>query len=649
MTEASEWLDDSIKTLKEVQIISHRNSAIFSQTLSGGKLQAMNNNSVVDAIRYFSGVQIKDFGGVGGMKTVDVRSMGSNYTAVFYDGMQIGNAQNGQTDLSKFSLDNVEAITLYHGQKNGDILSARDYLSAASIYIRSRMPQFDKNKSTNIAATLRAGSFGIFNQSLLLEQKVYQYDSLRYIAASFNVEYFSANGRYPFRYKKVLNDGAIAWDTTAIRQNGDIQAIRCETGLNGRMKKGFWQSKIYYYQSEKGIPGAIVNNVWKNSQRQWDKNFFVQGLLREKITDNYEMLVNIKYANDIMRYLSNDTTIIFVDNVFSQQEFYASLVHKIKIAEYWHINIATDYMFNTLDGDFKFAPSENLRYVKRHTPLAVVSANYDNKNFTAQASLLASYYEKTLLSPSLLLSYNILPSLMLKGFYKNIFRIPTFNELYYTDFGYATLKPELASMLDIGIMYKSMFLYDKLFLNFNLDFYYNDVRDKIISVPKGNSQFRWMCINIGHVVVKGIEMSANIETQFSQKMQASLMLNYTYQKAQDFSDKNDATTYLGQIAYIPLNSGSVVVYFNYKEFDVNYSFVYVGDRYRSSENIPENYEQPWYTHDCSISKTFNIKKCSIASIKISAEINNIFNQYYDIVQHYPMPGRNYKISLKFTV
>jgi vitamin B12 transporter len=71
------------------------------QILSGKQLEKLNSLSVADAVRYFSGVQLKDYGGIGGLKTINVRSLGSAHTAVFYDGMTVGNAQNGQVDLGK--------------------------------------------------------------------------------------------------------------------------------------------------------------------------------------------------------------------------------------------------------------------------------------------------------------------------------------------------------------------------------------------------------------------------------------------------------------------------------------------------------------------------------------------------------------------
>ena len=58
---------------------------------------------MADALRFFAGVQLKDYGGVGGIKTVNIRSMGTNHVGVFYDGIQLSNAQNGQVDLGMFS------------------------------------------------------------------------------------------------------------------------------------------------------------------------------------------------------------------------------------------------------------------------------------------------------------------------------------------------------------------------------------------------------------------------------------------------------------------------------------------------------------------------------------------------------------------
>ena len=134
---------DSMQYLNEVVVerrTTSRDAVIPAQSLGGKKLESLNALSVADAIRYFSGAQIKDYGGVGGIKSIDIRSMGTNHVGVFYDGLQLGNAQNGQIDLGKFSLDNIEQISMYNGQKSDIFQSAKDFGAAGTVYLRLDLP-----------------------------------------------------------------------------------------------------------------------------------------------------------------------------------------------------------------------------------------------------------------------------------------------------------------------------------------------------------------------------------------------------------------------------------------------------------------------------------------------------------------------------
>ena len=116
------------------------------QRMTGEVLQKMSLFSVADAIRYFSGAQIKDYGGAGGLKTVNVRSMGSHHVGIFYDGLEIGNAQNGVVDLGRFSLENMETVSLYNGQKSAIFQTAKDFASSSAVYFTSREPRFVGDK-----------------------------------------------------------------------------------------------------------------------------------------------------------------------------------------------------------------------------------------------------------------------------------------------------------------------------------------------------------------------------------------------------------------------------------------------------------------------------------------------------------------------
>ncbi|MDD4606543.1 MAG: Plug domain-containing protein, partial [Dysgonamonadaceae bacterium] len=196
----AQYQTDSLQHLPEVVVTSAKTyrEMIPAQKLTGDELKTLNSFSVADAIRYFSGVQIKDYGGIGGLKTVNVRSLGTNHVGVFYDGIQLGNAQNGQIDLGKFSLDNIEEISLYNGQKSDILQTAKDYGSSGSIYLRSRSPKFENGKTSNLKVIFKTGSFDLINPSVLYEHKIN--DDL---SASINGEYINSSGKYKYRYKRV--------------------------------------------------------------------------------------------------------------------------------------------------------------------------------------------------------------------------------------------------------------------------------------------------------------------------------------------------------------------------------------------------------------------------------------------------------------
>ena len=225
--------------------------------------------------------------------------------------------------------------------------------------------------------------------------------------------------------------------------------------------------------------------------------------------------------------------------------------------------------------------------------------------------------------------------------------MPTFNDLYYTDLGNAKLNPEYATQYDLGAQYDNH-LDDSWLTGFGMsvDAYYNEVTDKIISVPKGTGQYRWMMMNIGRVKIHGVDVIAKMEMKLPENIGLTMKMNYTYQRALDYtdpSDNGDGGTYKGMIAYVPQHSGSVAAAANWHNLGLNYSFIYVGERYHTSANTRENYEQPWYTHDVSIMYDFILKNLRLG---LTLEVNNLFNQQYDVIKNYPMPGRNYKAVIK---
>ena len=631
--------------IEEIEVTARALSKdiIIPQTLKGAELERLNALSVADALRYFSGVQLKDYGGVGGIKTINVRSMGSQHTAVYYNGVQLGNAQNGQVDLGRFSLDNMDEIQLFNGQKSDIFQSAREFGSAGNVYLTSRKPYFNTGERVHVRAKMRCGSFALANPNVGVDVKLTENLSM-----TLDAEYVYSDGKYPFRYRRVLPTGETAYDTTAVRQNGDVNAVRAEVGLHHYYRTtGLWRVHAYNYWSERGVPGAIVNNVWRNGERLWDRNSFVQATWQDEWFDRWSTRLLVKYANDYTHYKNYDERLLPSDNEYTQQEVYLSLANKVQLFKWWDVSVAYDYQFNTLKRDEWVSGATNEWFTRHSHWLSAATAFNVKEYLRLQASVLMTAVNNDVprVTPGVFVSFRPYPKidLSLNAFYKQSYRYPTFNDLYYTDLGNANLRPELARQHSIEVAYRKAT--KSYHLAFSASYYYNRVTDKIIAYPKGQ-QFRWTMLNLGTVKINGVDAKADMSFYLPLRFTLRSRLNYTYQTAIDVTNPND--TYYGhQIPYIPWHSGSVVAELDWQSrrgdhYGLSYSFIYVGERYCQQENSIYNYVQPWYTHDITIYGEWEIQRWWL---KANIELNNMLGQDYEVIQNYPMPKQNVRCTL----
>lgn len=646
ISEEKNWASDTTLCIDEVMVVATRTSqeVVPVQMLSGEKLRSLGTHSIADAIRYFSGVQIKDFGGIGGLKSINVRSLGSQHVGVFYDGVELGNAQNGIVDLGRFSLDNMESVSLYNGQKSATLQSAKDYASANAVYLRTKKPRFTDGKRNNWNFRLKGGSFMTVNPSVLWEHKISDRLSL-----SASTEFLYTTGRYKFTYAK--QDG---YDTTGVRQNGDVRMTRAEVALFGDIEGGYWRAKVYFYDSERGYPGAVVRGKFVHQDRQRDDNFFAQGSFKKDFAPWYSLQVSGKYAYDYLHYLADprlDVTAMYVDNRYRQQEAYLSAAHRFKPFRWWTLSLATDFQWNSLDADLR-----DFVYPLRYAGYGAAATAFEFGGLKLSASLLYTYIHDVLrasdaemddrhqLSPAVIASWKPFRDidLELRAFYKKNYRMPTFNDLYYTFTGASWLEPEETVQYDFGATWhliRSRGWFRGV--DIQADVYFNQIDNKIIAMPTSN-QFRWTMMNLGYVEILGVDAAAQGYFRFG-PVDVSPRVNYTFQRARDLTDPT-SEWYGGQVAYIPLHSCSVTLGAAYSSWSFNYSFIYTGERYESSANIPENYAQPWYTHDISLTKSFLFKGWELQA---TALVNNILNQQYEVVKCYPMPGTNFMIKVNF--
>ena len=317
------------------------------QVFSKDALKNLHALQVSDAVKHFAGVTVKDYGGIGGLKTVSIRSLGAQHTAVGYDGITLTDCQTGQIDIGRFSLDNVDQLSLSNGQSDNIFQPARFFAAAGILNIQTLTPRFEKEKTTNISASFKTGSWGLVNPSILLEQ---QLNSKWTVSA--NGEWMSSDGHYPY----TLHYGDAKEDLTSRekRKNTDVQTFRAEAGLYGIFSdKEQYRLKAYYFQSSRGLPKATTLYNDHSLQQLWDKNTFVQSQYKKEFSRQWVFQSSAKWNWSYQRYLDPDTPNSKgkTENSYYQQEYYLSASVLYRMLDNLSFSLSTDGSINTMNAN----------------------------------------------------------------------------------------------------------------------------------------------------------------------------------------------------------------------------------------------------------------------------------------------------------
>ena len=630
--------NDSTQTIDEVVVKGFRipGNVLAStpiQTLSHTDMERLGIHDMGDALKRFTGVQVKDYGGVGGMKTVNIRGLGAGHTGVTYDGVQVGDCQSGQVDLSRFTLDNVSLVSLQIGQEDNIYQSAKAYTSAGLINISTLQGVSDRRP--HLTTTLRTGSYGLFSPSLLYHQQFTR------LGIGAYTSYERADGVYWFTLKngiKTIHER---------RNNSDIQTWRGELNMNYQLTdKQTLQWKAYGFTSNRGLPGAVIYDNTYSAERLKDKNVFTQMLYENRFSNRIRMKAAAKWNYAWSRY-SDIPASGYKEDTYRQNETYLTATLWTNPLQGLNLSFAQDYAHNHLSMTLPKAANPT-----RNSLWTALAANYQIGAFSVNASLLATnIYERVKqgnasdgfhrLSPAFSMQWRCLQDFRLRFGYKDIFRTPTLNELYYTGIGNRHLNPEKSRQWNLGATYSHTFN-RTLQLSLTADGYFGNVTDKIIAVPK---MFYWQMMNAGKVRQLGLDVSANIEKRWGNDWSVSATGSYSLMKATDISDPT-AVYYRNQIAYTPRHSGSASILLHTPWLDFSYNVLFMGERYTLSYNIPDNRMKPFADHSITLSREFNINK---QQLRVLFDVRNLGNKNYEVVRFYPMPGTNWRLSVSWVL
>lgn len=272
-----------------------------------------------------AGVIVKDYGGIGGLKTISLRSLGAEHTVVSYDGVAISDCQPDKLILADFHLIILTGLPLAMG-KLITYSSRQDYFaSAGQLNIQTLTPSFKKDKSTNAYVSLKSGSWGLINPSLRIEHK----SSEKWLY-SFNSEWMSADGNIPIPCITGNNNDSISQEK---RKNTKVENLRIESEL------------FVIYPTKSNYVKSLLFSIFTRftrklttlyydyaSQHLWDKNVFIQSKYKKELNNRWALQASAKWNWSYQHYLDPDykgingkTEITTNKNTMLQREFFSEV------------------------------------------------------------------------------------------------------------------------------------------------------------------------------------------------------------------------------------------------------------------------------------------------------------------------------------
>lgn len=579
---------ESSDTLQTAVVVADK-GMVVSQS---DTIRITTQTDITGALSRIPAFVIGDMGGPAGLKTVNLRGLGSTHTAIYVDGVRVNNVQSGQTDLGMLDIANCSGIVVDYAQN--------------SLSFNTSKPKFGSGKFAG-SVKFRGGSFGTYEPAARLDFKLSDKLSLSAISSG------------------TLSRGDFMYGDNCRRGNNDISQIRAGVDVWGIMDHGSWHTKAYFNGSGRGTPGSID---WPSTDRQKDRNVFVQGVLQNRFSYLYALNVSAKAGYDDLNYFSE-----WGDSRYRAADFQLNTSHIFSITSWLEVSAAADLQRDILRAtDYEAA---------RTGVLSTVTAAFRLPRFNAQVSLeYSGTFDRdskgiNTLSPSADFRYEIADGLGIAAFARRACRVPTFNELYYPGFGNPNLRCEDALLTSFGPHWKKNISYWSM--NAEADFNFNSIKDKIVSAPSEENPSLWFPYNIGKALMYGVDLRT--AAAFNKgDWSASISAAYTWQDTKDKTP--DSASYDEQIPYVARHSMTVALDGAFKGFSIDFLWNLRCGRRDGYSEMPD-----YNTLDITFGKDFPFRAGHSLALRFIAR--NIADTRYELSSGYPMPGRAFYGSIEY--
>ncbi|MFI3321308.1 MAG: TonB-dependent receptor [Rikenellaceae bacterium] len=580
--------------------------------------------SLADVLSENSMIYIRSYGD-GAQATSSFRGTNSSHTAVTWNGIKINPIMSAGFDYSLFPAFFIDGASLSHGSTNlsggSGALGGNVTLSNGIDNDTSPFNLFVEYGSYN---TISSGISFVYGNSERTQFRTRLYykqsdNDFKYLNKVYGIDQF-----YEYR------------EDSAYKIGGAMQEIYTN------FKNGATLStNILAIFNDRELPQSILaNNICHEQQ---DNSSIKIASTYALPTKTGQFTATAGYVFDTFNYeksyVSHTTTDSDANN--DANTFIVKATNFSELSSRFSLNSSLIYSH-----DIVYSDSYTDSRVDRDIVSAIVKGEFDvSGRFKVDATFMGELNNKNFApTGSIGANYKLSNSLNIKASGGYNYRFPSLNDLYWSPSGNPDLKPEQGISTDMTLSYNSK-ITESLYLKAEASYYLMNIRDWIMWQPV-NGSYIWQPQNILRVLSHGAELSTEVNYIFDSKWRAKAAASYTYSSStsREKAFEND-NSYKKQIQYVPKNKANLRIGVDYGAAYLTWQMYSVGKRYTTSDNL--RYTDGYLMNDVEVGYNFKIKAKHTHRMPIRFKVNNLFNEYWESIEYYPMPLRSFNLNVGF--
>jgi len=587
------------------------------ETISADQINLANEGGIENVLKRFSPIYIKS--NAGGLSTIRFRGTSPNHTSINFGGINLNSLTLGHSNLSTIPGFLFDGISLQYGSSaavNGSgAIGGALYLGLSNNW----------TNGLKVSAKTTIGSFGEYLGGAKVFVGNGKWESVT------RLYYYEKENDFPFNNSytgDVENPGAVRdiQKGAAIKNMGLLQEVNYKFNESEFFKSSFW-----------------IENSWRQVQPNMQSNYHYNGT-QEIDNDNIRIWteysnnihkINFKggagYVHDMQVFDNIEEQIIRTDRLIG--EFQATTDFDSGLG----LKAGAKYKYIKPD---VHAYSDSVIDFEQHLDIFFSSFYRVNKNLKFTLNLRQMFVTdfNAPFTPSLggeyILRTGTESFIKFTSAVAKSYRVPTFNDRYWGTQGNPDLKAESGNNLEFGSKFNLNKNNSRTTLGVNV--FYMNVDNWI----EWRNFGVWQAENVLEVVSKGVEFQWNTRLPIG-RFESEFGLNYTFNPVEPIATIDENGLINRQMNYIPKHNGNTFFTLKYGKFRFFTDAQFTGKRYTDDfgNELPAH-----FIANCGVGYKLAIQKHQFDFI---FAFNNVLNTDYQNEKYYAMPGRSFRLSIKY--